>query len=332
MYWSVIMQTIINDIKNHSFHKIYLLCGEEGYLKRSYKNQLKAAIVGQDDNMNYNYFEGKGIPVREVIDIAETLPFFSDFRLIILENSGFFKSANEEMNQYIRTVPESTIFIFVEEEVDKRSKLYKAVKEIGAISEMNRQTDMKLVQWTAGLLKREEKKIREHDMQLFLSKTGNDMGNIKNELEKLISYTLGREIITAQDIEEICTGQISNKIFDMIHAISERQQKKALDLYYDLLTLKEPPMRILFLIEREYRLLWRVKKLSSQGMDSTSIAKKSGLQSFLVGKYSSQAKKMREDLLIQALKDCAETEEAVKTGRINDQMGVEILIMKYSKA
>ncbi len=48
------------------------------------------------------------------------------------------------------------------------------------------------------------------------------------------------------DVEEICTGQTENRIFDMIHMMAEKRQKEALELYYDLLALKEPPMRILF--------------------------------------------------------------------------------------
>ena len=57
-------------------------------------------------------------------------------------------------------------------------------------------------------------------MKLFLTKTGDDMENILRELEKLVSYTYGKEVITTQDIEEICSAQITGKIFDMIAAVS----------------------------------------------------------------------------------------------------------------
>lgn len=74
------------------------------------------------------------------------------------------------------------------------------------------------------------------------------MGNIRMELEKLITYTMGQDIVTREDIEEICTTRTENKIFDMVRAVTERNQRRALDLYNDLLTLREPPMRILFLL------------------------------------------------------------------------------------
>ena len=84
------METLNQDIKSGNFKRFYLLFGEEEFLKQSYKKRLRQAVAG-DDTMNYNYFEGKGLDVRELISLANTMPFFSDRRLIMVEDSGFFK-------------------------------------------------------------------------------------------------------------------------------------------------------------------------------------------------------------------------------------------------
>ena len=110
-------------------------------------------------------------------------------------------------------------------------------------------------------LKKEGKRSTQNDLQFFQQRVGSDMENISRELEKLFCYTMGRDVITAADIEAVCTRQIGNQIFDMVEAIAMRRQKQALDLYYDLLTLKEPPMRILFLIARQFNLLMQVRQL-----------------------------------------------------------------------
>ena len=249
------MQTIANDIKTGSFHRVYLLYGEESYLKRSYKNQLKEALVRPNDTMNYHYFEGKGINPKSIIDLAETMPFLADFRFILIENSGFFKNSCDELAAYIKDIPETCVFLFVENEIDRRGKLYKAVKQFGYPTELAKQPEKKLIVWLLSLLKKEGKKITEANLHLFLEKTGSDMELITKELEKLICYIYPREVITSEDIETICCEQTTGKIFDMITAISEKRQKKALELYYDLLLLKEPPMRILFLLTRQFHLL-----------------------------------------------------------------------------
>lgn len=324
------MKTIDEDIKTGQFKQIYLLYGEEAYLKKQYKDKLKTALISPDDNMNFSAYEGKDINPKEIIDLAETLPFFADRRVILIENSGFFKGACDELADYLPQVPESTNFIFVEEEVDKRSRLFKAAKN-GKAVEFTTQSEELITRWILSRLKKEGKNITGNVMQLFLSKTGTDMGNIDRELEKLICYTLDKDIIEAEDVEAITTEQTTNKIFDMVNAIAEHDQKKALDLYYDLLTLKEPPMRIMYLISRQFQILLNVKDLTSKGFDNNTIAQKAGIPPFAVRRNQSQAKGFSLGQLKQAIADGVEFEEFVKTGRMNDQMAVELFIMKYSK-
>ena len=325
------MKTIDEDIKSGQFKKIYLLYGDEAYLKKQYKDKLKNALVQQDDTMNFTAYEGKDTNPKEVIDLSETLPFFADRRVILIENSGFFKGSCEELAEYMAQVPDTTLFLFVEEEVDKRSKLYKAVKNAGKIVEFTTQTEELLTRWILARLKKEGKNITGSVMQLFLSKTGTDMGNIDRELEKLICYCMDKNVIEAADVEAVTTEQTTNKIFDMVNAIAEHNQKKALDLYYDLLTLKEPSMRIMFLISRQFQILLNIKDMAGKGFDNNTMAQKAGIPPFAVRRNVTQAKGFTMQQLKQAIRDGVDFEEAVKTGRMNDQMAVELFLMKYSK-
>lgn len=325
------MKTIDEDIKTGQFKQIYLLYGAEAYLKKQYKDKLKNALVSPEDNMNYSYYEGKDTNPKEIIDLAETLPFFADRRVILIENSGFFKNTCEELADYLSQVPETTALIFVEEEVDKRSKMYKAVQKNGKAVEFAAQSEELITRWVLTRLKKEGKNITGSVMQLFLSKTGTDMGNIDRELEKLVCYTLDKTLVEASDVEAITTEQTTNKIFDMVNAIAEHNQKKALDLYYDLLTLKEPSMRIMYLISRQFQILLNVKDMTAKGFDNSAIAQKAGVPPFAVKRNQSQAKGFSMAQLKQAIQDGVDFEEAVKTGQMNDQMAVELFIMKYSK-
>lgn len=324
------MKNIDEDIRRGQFAQVYLLYGEEAYLKKQYKDKLKHAMVPEGDTMNFSAFEGKSINPKEIIDLAETLPFFADRRVILIENSGFFKNACEELAEYLPQVAPATHFIFVEDEVDKRSKMYKAAKASGRTVEFLPQTEELLTRWILGRLKREGKNITGSVMQLFLTKTGTDMGNIDRELEKLLCYTLDRDVITAEDVEAVVTEQTTNKIFEMVNAVAEHNQRRALDLYYDLLTLKEPPMRIMFLISRQFQILFHIRDMAAKGLDQQTMAKKAGIPPFAVRKNVSQAKGFTMEQLKQALCDGAELEEAVKTGRMDDQMAVELFLMKYS--
>uniref|UniRef100_UPI003FED726D DNA polymerase III subunit delta n=1 Tax=Roseburia sp. TaxID=2049040 RepID=UPI003FED726D len=326
------MKTIDEDIKTGQLKTAYLLYGPEAYLRRQYRDKLKNAMAAPDDNMNFAAFEGKETDVEAVIELAETLPFFAEQRVILIENSGFFKNSCERLAEYLPKTPSTTHFIFVEDEVDKRSKCYKAVQKTGKVVEFATQTEELLTRWILSRLKKEGKNITGSVMQLFLSKTGTDMGNIDRELEKLICYTMGRPVIEAADVEAIATEQTQNKIFEMVNAIAEHNQRKALDLYYDLLTLKEPSMRIMYLISRQFQILLNVRDMSARGMDQASMAKIAGIPPFAVRRNVSQAKGFSMEQLKQALRDGVDLEEAVKTGRMNDQMAVEIFLMKYSRS
>ena len=324
------MKMLAEDIKNGSFKSSYLLYGEEAYLRTQYKNRLKNALADPSDTMNFSRFEGKGINPAEIISLAETLPFFAERRLILIEDSGFFKNKCDELADYLPNMPDTTCLLFVETEVDKRNRLYKAVQKYGRVTEFQLQDDRTLMKWILGTLKKENKKITESTLQLFLERTGSDMENIHMELEKLLSYTIGREVITSEDVEEICTMQTTGQIFEMIRAIAEKKQRLALDLYYDLLALKEPPMRILFLIARQFNQLLLVKSLTAKGMDRASVASKAQVAPFIAGRLMTQAKSFTMQQLRNAVQDCVDAAEAVKTGRMTDVLSVEILIVKYS--
>ena len=324
------MKQLNEDIKTGQLKKVYLLWGQEAYLRKQYRDRLRSALAGED-TMNCHYFQGKDTDTGEIIDLAETLPFLAPRRVIIVEDSGLFKKGGEALAEYLKRAADAAYFVFIEEEVDKRSRLYKAVKETGRITEFSVQDENTLCRWIAGMAAREKKGITEHSIRYFLEKTGTDMANIRMELEKLFCYTADRNTITEEDIDKICTRKVSNQIFDMISALAEKKQKKALALYYDLLALKEPPMRILFLIGRQFNLLMQVKECRKKGYDNRTIAGKTGLRDLLVGKYAAQASRFPTDGLKKAVNACVETEEKVKTGRINDVLGVELLIIEYSQ-
>ena len=326
------MKSLNEDLKTGNFKQIYLLWGAEGYLKRQYKERFVKAMLPEGDTMNYACYEGKGIKIKEVIDLSETLPFFASRRLIVFENTGFFKTGGNDLADYIKEMPETTFYIFIENELDKRSRLYKAVKAKGHIAELCTQDENTLKRWIQSILKKEGKSMSEPDILYFLNKVGTDMENIRKELEKLICYGIERQTFNREDVDAVCVTQISNHIFDMVSAVSEKNQKKALDLYYELLALKEPPMRILFLLTRQYRILFHVKAMQQQGYSRKEIASREGLHPFVAGKYMDQAGKFTKGELRKVMEEAAGIEQDVKTGLLADTLAVELFIVKYSAA
>ena len=325
------MKRIAQDIKEGRFSKIYLLYGDESYLRRQYRDNLRNALIPSDDTMNISMFSGKDINVNEVADLTGTMPFFAERRVIIIENSGWLKNGNERMLEIVKTIPDTTVVIMVEQEVDKRSKLFKAIGSAGYAALCEMQDEATLKKWILGLLKKENKLITADALNLLLDRTGTNMENIRKEVEKLICYKYYDEGITARDVEALCVVQVQNKIFEMVESVARKEQKRALELYYDLIALKEAPMKILALIARQFNMLLQVRELKKKGYSEADIAKNTGLNAYyLKKKYIPQAAQFKMKQLEDALKACVEAEEAVKTGRMSDVLSVELIIVGLS--
>jgi DNA polymerase-3 subunit delta len=281
--------------------------------------------------MNRMNYQGKDLDVKELIDIAETMPFFSERRLISIQDSGVFKNSNEELAQYLTRLPETTCIVFCETEVDKRNKVYKAVKEHGYIAEFTTQKQDTIEKWVLGRIRKENKKITAKTLSLFLYKTGLDMGTIDRELEKLLTYTLEKDTIEEADVNEVCCEQTTNRIFDMVEAIARHNRENVFRYYTDLIELKEPPVRILYLVARQYMQLFQIKELRQKGMDERTIASRMKLPPFVVRKNTGLAERMTKVQIKDALDFCAQTEEEIKTGAIADRTGLELVLVKLSK-
>ena len=325
------MKQIDEDIRSGQFQKLYLLYGDEDYLKRQYKHKLLDALVTPGDTMNFSVYEGNGISVGELIDLAETMPFFADRRVILVTDSGFFNKSCDELADYLGELQDTVCFIFVESQVNKRVRTYKAAQKAGRVVEFTMPDEKTIAHWMGTRLKAEKKTISKEAWAEFLQRTNGSMENMDREMEKLLTYTIDREHISLEDVQAICTQQVQTKIFDMISAIAARDGKKAMLLYRDLLSAKEPAMRILYLIVRQFRQMMVIKEMASARADARTIAKRVGIPDFAVRRNLGLCRNFTMEQMEQILRDAADLEERVKTGRMEEEMAVELLMMKYGK-
>jgi DNA polymerase-3 subunit delta len=209
--------------------------------------------------------------------------------------------------------------------------MFKQTEKNGRAVQFSRQRDVVLKKWVLSQLKREGKKITEPVLNTFLESTGDDMELISQELEKLLCYTMEKDVITAEDVKAVGVPAVGNHIFDMITAMAAKNQKKAMALYDQLLALKEPPMRILFLIARQFQLMVQMKDMKELRKSSKEMGSAGGLSPFIAEKYAKQAESFSKKQLLANLEECALAEEMVKTGKWIDRVAVELLIIKFSR-
>ena len=255
---------LARQIREQDFKPVYLICGEQDFLRTQNVKRLQAAILGDGDAMNSTLLKGPDIRASQVIEMAETLPFFAERRVITLEDTDFLKKAGEEPEKlcgFLAQMPPTTHLIFEEIAPNATYKLYKAIAKNGYVMRCDTPDERQLREWTAGLFARDGLKIANGTLNLFLEYAGTDMLAIRSEEEKLSSYCLGQEEVRPEDIRAVCTPVLKDRIFDMISAIAEGKRDLALSIYMDLLKLQTPPQVILSLMLRQYRQLLQVQEL-----------------------------------------------------------------------
>ncbi len=317
------MRTLDSQIHEGKITSLHLLCGQEDYLIQSYKHKLKDLLIQPDDSMNFSYFEGEKTNLDEVVSLGVMPPFLAERRVIILENTGWFKKATEGKEK-LSSLPDSTCLIFCERDIDKRNKMYKWVNKEGVVTNCEMPNEKDMILWVAGYLGKANKKIKKSSVQYLLERVGISMYLLKQEMDKLIAYTGERSEIKKEDIDAICSGVVEDKIFQMMDAVVEKRQEEAMSMYHDLLSLKTPAMQIFTLLGRHIRILFLIEE--AEGESDASLAKKIGVAPFWMKKYRSQQRVFSRETLEGWATLRADLEESIKVGNMKDTIAVEIFL------
>lgn len=328
------MERLKEDLKTGQFQKLYLFYGEEEYLKKRYLQEISKKIIptGQE-LMNISIFEGNQVSPQQIIEAVETLPFLVEKRLVIVKNSELFKGGRADDTQkivdFFSLIPSTCCLLFIESEIDRRNKGFKALQKWGRSVTFSYLQEKDLVTWIKKTFKRNKKNIDTQTTLYLLRIVGSDMERLEGEIEKIISYVIGEEI-QKKDIDAICIPSLEVRIFELVKALGNKQSQKALEIYSNLILMKESPHMILAMITRQFRLILQVKYLQEQGMSQSQIGARLGLRNFIVRDCLQQGQGFSMNTLKQALHESLETDVNIKTGIVDGVLGVEILLIKYS--
>ena len=326
-------QRQLNDeLSAGTIRNTYLFYGDEAYLRMQDRDNTANKALGDASSMNFTKFKGQDTDVSELTDLAQTLPFLAERRVIVVDDSGLFKSGSEELAAYLKDPCESTCLIFSESEVDKRRDVFKALTAGGGLAiDCTRQDRATLSKWVTSKFKSAGKNVSPDTVKLILDRAGDDMFNIAGEIEKLICYRYDSDTIEPSDVREICSDWVEDRIFEMTDAITEHDNAKAFSLYADLLSLGERPIKVMNLLTRQLNLILQARELSDSGARFSDIAQMLSVPEFVAGKYIRWGGSFSHERLLYLLNRSAELDFLIKTGKISDQLAAELLITEYGQ-
>ncbi|MDR2168494.1 MAG: DNA polymerase III subunit delta [Clostridiales bacterium] len=326
------MKELNQHIKSGNFARVYLLYGKEAFLIGHWQKRLIEAVV--EPSLNLEILDGK-IPVAQIINSAETLPFMAEHRMILVKDSGLFeggrKDDSEAMAKYIPDIPPSTVLVFVEKKVDKRGRLFKRVKDAGFVAEAAPPKEPDLADWAMRLSASRGKNLSRAAAYHLIRNISTDMGLLFNEIEKLVSYAGENAEISIADIDALCTKSLDVKVFDLTKAMAAGNAAGALSIYAGLMAMKESPLMVLAMIARQFRFFLQCGHLAAAGIPQNEITSRMGFKnSYATKEFVAGSRKFSTPAMIAALEDCLNTDYSIKSGKIEATLGVETLIVKLA--
>lgn len=320
----------------NSAHNVFLLWGEEDFLRAHYKKKLISLLMPQTmPDLNYYAFDGKDYSISAVDEAIEALPVMDTQKLLVFDNSYLFKpdgriGAKAETRDYwekrLKDIPDYVYIIFNEADIDKRSSLFKQITKNFLSCEFSYLDEGKMAKWTQGLFKKSGKDISLSDCSYLLSICPEGMMSIKREAEKLCAYASVKDNITKADIDLLVTPKLEDKVFDMVSCMLSKNVEKALMLLRDLFALKTEPAQIMGAVIYNLEKTICVKTLLQNGKSRQEIASALKLAPFMVNKFSDISSKFKAEELNLMISKATKTDLQLKTNSMDNNVLLELFI------
>jgi DNA polymerase-3 subunit delta len=328
MFWSDFMDLV------------YLLHGEEEFLiDRQYRKLLKEfAEETQDGFMTYDCLE---VPVQRVIEDCETIPFFTERKVVVVKNPIFltgkkakldFEHNLDDFVRYINNPNPQTILIIIAnyDSLDKRKKAYKALKKNASMFEAKPLDQHEVVHHIIKIFKKKNKEISKDLAKMIFNRVGNHFSLIYKEVQKIIIY-MDKETVVTEDMVSALVGKtFDQNVFDLVNAVLDKNIKKSLSIYYDLIQMNESPIKIMVILANQFRLIYQTKQLYLRGLSESNIAKKLQVHPYAVKKAGERIRRYPEKDLLKILYQLSEIDLNVKRGKINQEFALEQFFLSLS--
>ena len=336
------VENLEKELKAKKLNSIYLLYGEELFLLESNLKKIKILFGECIKGINYILIDEQN--VSEIISDIETPSFGYEKKLIIARNTGLFKKEakkkagdiskiKDKLVQYIdeniKIINESVILVFVEEEADNKSKLYKTIENNGVICKFDYQKPLQIEQRIKAICNAYKVQIDSATIRYFIECCGTNMQDLINEIRKLIEYAGENGTIKKEDIDKLSIKKLESVIFDLTDNLGKKDISGALQVLKNLIYAKEPLAKILVTLYNHFKKIYITKMALNANKDLASSLKLKPNQLFLTNKYKAQSKYFKENELRTILQELCDLDYNFKSGKIDLQVGIETILSRY---
>jgi DNA polymerase-3 subunit delta len=322
---------LIAALKKGAILPLYLFFGEEEFLIQEAVDLIVKRVVDPGTrDFNFNVLHCRDMPASEIVALAQTLPFMSEKRLVIVKGIDEFKAADiEEITPYLRDPSPSTCLVMVsnQERYDKKPVIT-AVEAHGVVTRFFPLLDREIISWIEGWARGRGLSLQRDAAQYLWQAVGNDLRKIKNELEKVEIYLKERKTITLDDVKSVTGNFREYSSFDLAAALGQKNREKAFLILSRLVQEGEQPVGLLGGIAWNFRRLMHAKAMEAAGVGYEDIKRKLRVIFHQSASFREQMQSFSMEELRTAFEIFLSADKALKSSTINSRLVLERMILR----
>ncbi|MDW2886302.1 DNA polymerase III subunit delta [Exiguobacterium artemiae] len=324
---------------NGKLANLYLLYGTERHLLEEWEREIVKAALPDGERFDYMKIDLNDQPLDAVLDEAETVPFLSDYRVVIAKPATFLTGAKDKKTHNVERLAEyivqpadyAVVVLIVEaEKLDERKTIVKRLKDRAVILEAKKPTTEELFRFVMDAVNDKGYRMDRPAIERLIFLTGEMWATLTHELDKLMLYAGDHPTIELEDVNLLVPRTLEDNVFQLTDYLMKRQLEPAIRLIRDLEKQGQEVLALLGLMARQYRMMLLSKRLAEQGYGERQIASKVGAHPYAIKLALQAGKRFTFAQLEQALVAITTTDEGMKTGRGDKRILFDALIVRLA--
>ena len=280
-------------------------------------------------DFNYEVLRVGEMPIEKLQEAAESLPVFSEKRILVCEEAHRFKETDwKYIEPLLKEKADHCVVVFISEAPDKRKKIIKQLSQKCEVISAQKAKDSELPAWIQWMAEQQNLSFSHSAIQLLKEHAGHDLTSVENEIKKIKTFSGDKTKISVEDILHIVPRTRPENIFALSRAIGKKNLSSALSCLARLLEDNQNAIGALALIIRHIRILARVKEGLKKGYTLQTISAKTGVPHFFINDYKAEANNWTEEKIISTLETLQATDKALKSSPVSSHIWLENFIIK----
>ncbi|VDG23886.1 DNA polymerase III subunit delta [Lactiplantibacillus mudanjiangensis] len=330
----------MQELQADKVKSVYVVLGTVDYLADQLKQQFLKLIPTEEQTMNVGSYDMETTPVAVALDDAMSAPFFGERRLVFINHPYFLTGDNqknkidhdlEALQRYFEQPEPATILVLMApyEKLDARKKLVKTLKKQAAMIEVNQVTERETQEYVQAALQKQQLSIEPAAFQELMSRTDGQLGLIMTQLPKLMIYAAQSRRIDLAAVDALVTKSLTQNVFDLVNDVLRYQTQAAVELYHELVTAQEAPLKINAILLGQFRLLLQVKILERAGYSQGSLASTLKVHPYRVKLAMQTVRQFNQAALRAAYLGLLQTEVQMKTTQRDPELLFELFMVQF---